>query len=273
MLRVSDKHGFNKKRADGGLPPISVTYSANENQADLFTKCGSPVVASAVTCTINSGVHLYSTSNATPAFTVTGFPVGTTILIINNGQVIGKGGVGGTGHPGSPPTAEAGSGTAGGDAMEIDQEVTITNGSGNIWGGGGGGGGGGYTGPGNESSVEGGGGGGGASSDQSPSPGGAAGSGAGPGHGGNAGAEPGGGSGGPGEPFNEPAPSPEGSPTPFTGSTGGAGGSHGNAGSVGGGPSDRRGAAGAAGKAIETNGNTVNWNSGSSSPNVEGTVG
>lgn len=108
-----------------------------------------------VTFTVNSGIYLYSTATGTPALTVSGFTAGDVINIVNNGYILGQGGKGSGAigvnslvvHPGG-----FGIGTdlnllargnfapeAGGPAISLGYNVTITNNS-YIAGGGGGGG-------------------------------------------------------------------------------------------------------------------------------------
>jgi hypothetical protein len=87
----------------------------------------SPLVA---TITVNSGVYVWSDDTAIAGFdTGSNFLVGTTLSIINNGFIIGRGGNG----------VYRANGTAGGPAMNIGYPVSITNNS-YIAGGGGGGG-------------------------------------------------------------------------------------------------------------------------------------
>lgn len=93
-----------------------------------------------LTCTINSGVTVYASSTGVYAFqTGTSFPAGSTISIINNGTILGKGGSGGAG--GWPTVATGNAGAAGGPAFYAGTACTVTN-NGRIAGGGGGGGGG-----------------------------------------------------------------------------------------------------------------------------------
>jgi hypothetical protein len=81
--------------------------------------------------TIESGVYVFSTSTASPAFNYDNLPVNTIIQLTNLGFIIGRGGNGGY----------ASVGTNGGPAMVLNStRLTITN-SGFIAGGGGGGGG------------------------------------------------------------------------------------------------------------------------------------
>jgi hypothetical protein len=91
------------------------------------------VLKLAATITINSGVYVWSDSTASPAFTSGTLPTGSTITIINNGYIMGKGGLGG-GYP-----TESGAG--GGVAINTLCNITVNNTSGYIGGGGGGGGG------------------------------------------------------------------------------------------------------------------------------------
>ena len=84
---------------------------------------------SACVVTIASNVYVYSTTFGTPALTITGsFPAG--VSLINNGFIMGKGGNGGSTGGVAPQ--------AGGNAINLGVNVTITNNS-YIGGGGGGG--------------------------------------------------------------------------------------------------------------------------------------
>lgn len=104
------------------------------------------------TVTINSGVFVYSTSTGSYAFdTGSTFPSGSTLALINNGTIIGKGGDGGNGGGGTTYTGDGNDPTAGpaggnggsaGPAFIAQYAINVTNNS-TINGGGGGGGGGG----------------------------------------------------------------------------------------------------------------------------------
>jgi hypothetical protein len=98
--------------------------------------------------TINSGVYLYGTNG--PAFDTGSavLPVGSELLIVNNGFIIGTAGSGGDGgwkpnmyYP-NDTTQNGKNGQNGGNAIAIYFNTTIQN-NGTIAGGGGGGGGGG----------------------------------------------------------------------------------------------------------------------------------
>lgn len=83
-----------------------------------------------MTVTINSGVYVGSTSTASHAFTTgSGFPAGSILRVINNGNIVGMGGAGGNAHAAGQP---------GGPALQVQAPLIITN-NGMIAGGGGGG--------------------------------------------------------------------------------------------------------------------------------------
>lgn len=95
--------------------------------------------------TIDSGVVVSGSSPTVYAFSVpTGLAPASSITIINNGTIAGKGGNGGDGGYISPdPNIHNGKpGTGGGDALYVARPVVMIN-NGAIRGGGGGGGGGG----------------------------------------------------------------------------------------------------------------------------------
>lgn len=119
----------------GNAIVLSVVISASQNNVNLFTLAGSPTSSGTYTFTINSGVIIGSTSTATAALVSGTFPTGSVVNLINNGAVYGKEGAGGTAASFINTNA-----TAGGPAMSISNNITITNGSGSIFGGGGGGG-------------------------------------------------------------------------------------------------------------------------------------
>jgi len=101
---------------------------------------------------IESGGAVYSNSTATPAMTISDLPAGSTVLLNNAGNIIGRGGNGGNGCDitfqgnagtgGNVITAAAVAGGAGGTAISLNSNIVINN-TGIIAGGGGGGGGGG----------------------------------------------------------------------------------------------------------------------------------
>lgn len=121
---------------------VNLTISANTSNYNIFTAAGSPAVPANVTVTVNPGIFVYGTSTATPALsTGSGWAVGSTITLVNNGNIIGSGGIGGyTSSNGNVFALNAGAkGGNGGDALQALYAITVTN-NGKIAGGGGGGG-------------------------------------------------------------------------------------------------------------------------------------
>ena len=226
---------------------IALTISSTTQSYNIFSNRGGTYSAgiSDVTLTVQA---IVGSTGASAIDTGNQWTSGDTVKIINNSQIVGRGGAGGAG---GGQNAQGGAGSAGQPAIVLGINTTIQNNGGNIRGGGGGGGGG--KGAQVTHPVKGGqliqqfaGGGGGGGQGQQ---GGAAGSGTGAGQ---AGSISGAGGGGTGQ-------SPAGN--------GGAGGGFGQAGQ-GGGNSGASG--GAAGKAINLAGNQVTFEDGSG--NVQGAV-
>ena len=123
---------------------INLTIAASTTNYNLKTALiaagwnqVTPVIC---TCTINAGVTVYSTSTGSYAWqTGTGYPAGSSLSLINNGIIVGRGGNGGAG--GNTGVAGAAGGGAG-PALLASVPISITNNN-RIAGGGGGGGGGG----------------------------------------------------------------------------------------------------------------------------------
>jgi len=121
-----------------GVDVIRLTLSADTTNYDIRVAAGSPTQRTTVVLTINSGVYVYATTTSEYGVdTGTGWASGSTIYIINNGNIAGRGGAGGNGAGNSAATA----GGAGGPALHVQLPTTIDN-NGTIAGGGGGGGGG-----------------------------------------------------------------------------------------------------------------------------------
>jgi len=76
---------------------IDLTISASADDVNLFTLSNSPAVAQNVRVTINAGVEIGGTVAGSPALTTGAFVAGSTITIINNGAIQGRGGNGGKG--------------------------------------------------------------------------------------------------------------------------------------------------------------------------------
>jgi hypothetical protein len=116
---------------------LSVTYSAHTADAAINISALPGYVSgnTTVNVTVNSGIYVYSTGGV--GLNITGGTTGDTIVLVNNGFIMGQGGTGG----GSDASFVATTPTAGTTALSISRPITITNASGYIAGGGGGGGG------------------------------------------------------------------------------------------------------------------------------------
>lgn len=112
----------------------------NANIATLATSAGWDGIAP-IEATINSSVWLWSDTTATAGLIIPS-SVSNGITIINNGNIIGKGGSGGTLSPDGLGSVTATNGNAGGPAIytEVGAALTIYNNSGAYIAGGGGGG-------------------------------------------------------------------------------------------------------------------------------------
>jgi hypothetical protein len=91
-----------------------------------------------VIATVAMGVNVSSTSVTQPAFTIGTLPTGSVVAIINNGQIMGRGGNGGVAEDPSANPPLSGAGVKGGDAINLTEKTQILN-NGYIFGGGGGG--------------------------------------------------------------------------------------------------------------------------------------
>lgn len=122
--------------AGGG---IAITISASTDDWVLSAQAEFVAGAQTYDITVNAAVLVGATSNS---FAMHLDPdSGSTINLVNNGQIIGKGGLGGDGGASNGDNGDPGSN--GGDAIDLTNTptVVITNGSGEIHGAGGGGGG------------------------------------------------------------------------------------------------------------------------------------
>jgi hypothetical protein len=131
----------------GGSSGLAIlTDTANVNVANMLTANGwdgisvvHPVVS------IGAGARVFSAIAGVPALDTGTLPTGSTVTLINNGAILGRGGDGGAGGdlvPGGgagPATGKPGG--SGSIALKVRVPTTITN-NGAIAGGGGGGGGG-----------------------------------------------------------------------------------------------------------------------------------
>lgn len=119
---------------------LNVNNSINNYSAsnDLYATYPSAPTASpvCVVVTVDAGVDVTSANATAPAFTTGSLPAGSVVSVINNGNIIGKGGDGGTAY--DPVAGTTGAGFNGGDAINLTANSTIQNNF-NIYGGGGGG--------------------------------------------------------------------------------------------------------------------------------------
>ena len=121
-----------------------VWITVSTNNLDLYNFVGSPSSSVRILAHITSNVVVSSNSTAYSSLTVTGFPAGSQIKLVNYGVIKGAGGAGGIGADyGGTATAGSAGGTAVAVAALSNGNIVIEN-RGSIFGGGGGGGGGGY---------------------------------------------------------------------------------------------------------------------------------
>lgn len=123
------------------------TFTTSVQNPNLVTEATSNGRYSAglswVSCTVNNGVVIGSSSTTTPAFSSSTFVNGDLldIDVQTGGYIAGAGGRGGNGGRGGDGSSGSSAGTAGGTAIQATVSVFLTN-NGIIGGGGGGGGGG-----------------------------------------------------------------------------------------------------------------------------------
>jgi hypothetical protein len=137
------------------MTAFNLTVSANTQNFNLNTALvaagwnGTDVVEA--TITVNAGIYVWSDSTSSAGMSITTLPANSTVSLINNGFIIGKGGLGGSANEVNITSGNFGQ--AGGPAISLANNITITNnsyiagggggGSAAIYGGGGGGAGGG----------------------------------------------------------------------------------------------------------------------------------
>lgn len=259
----------------GGRPVYTVNISSSGGTWKRTVDA--PSIPSGIPITLNltvtAGIERQATSTSAAAIDIDGIASGSIVNFTNLGYGIGCGGRGGTSG------LAGGNGLTGGPAVKgpgAGVEFNVTNAAGRFWGGGGGGGGGGthrfyvpsdfaY-----DWSDSGGSGGGGAGGGAAGTP-----SSTGAGTTGNSGTA--------GTTGSAGVHGTGGSANQASAGAGADGGDYGAAGSAGtsgkytGGPNNltnvnNQGSGGPAGKAIDLNGGTITWISGSSSPNVKGAV-
>ena len=123
---------------DNNIEVSTIKVSINELNLNLYDRYvlrfGVPGIAVDAVFIIESGVIVGSSSSGTDSIdTGSGWIAGSTILVTNNGHIVGRGGYGGGN---SSPESEGGDG---GDAINLSYDMELEN-FGTIGGGGGGGG-------------------------------------------------------------------------------------------------------------------------------------
>lgn len=126
--------------ASGGLPPratLSFVYSESTADATLnvATLGGYRAGKSDITITVNSGVYLWATTITGAGLTLSGGATGDTVILVNNGFIIGKGGNANIAVDYQTMTPAQNGGTA----LSLGFNTTVNNSAGYIGGGGGGG--------------------------------------------------------------------------------------------------------------------------------------
>jgi hypothetical protein len=126
---------------DQGLLVVIDSDSVDINFRNEYDKSYQPPTAGqTVTCLVESGVVVGSTSTSILSFTVGEWPAGVSLVLMNNGTIVGKPGKGGAGG-GTDNSGVGQDGEDGGSAIYTRVAITIKN-NGIIGSGGGGGGGG-----------------------------------------------------------------------------------------------------------------------------------
>lgn len=118
---------------------LNYTYSSNTANASLNLSALSGYISgkSDITITVDAGVYVYSTSTGSYGLNLSGGTTGDTLVIVNNGYIMGMGG------QGADSDGYAKNANPGGPALNLGfgmSGCTINNQSGYITGGGGGGG-------------------------------------------------------------------------------------------------------------------------------------
>lgn len=119
---------------------LTITYSSDTADVDLFAAAGSPVDDVVVNVIVNA--ELYASSTSSYGMDCDGFSSGSVINISGTGQISGARGGGGAGGAAQFGVRNGSPGGAGGPALRLGCETNIAAGL-TVSGGGGGGGGGG----------------------------------------------------------------------------------------------------------------------------------
>lgn len=123
-------------------PTISTSVTDYDLRASAVTAGWNQTVPLIATVTISGTGVIGSSSTSTAALIWTGsYPTGSTLAVVNNGYIVGRGGnggAGGSGPSGIVPAQPGEPGSSGGPAMQGNYAISITNNT-TIGGGGNGG--------------------------------------------------------------------------------------------------------------------------------------
>jgi hypothetical protein len=123
----------------------AIIIDSNQQNVDLRAMhdsiYGTPVSGQTVNCTVSAGVLVGSSSTSLPAFDIGTWPAGVTVTLTVVGRIQGAGGAGGIGRSLFLAAGTGTAGSPGGIALLVGRAISLTDTSGQIWGGGGGGGG------------------------------------------------------------------------------------------------------------------------------------
>jgi len=125
-------------KSNTAYPTYTFTSSTVNASLNVSSISGYVAGKSVITVTVNSGVYLWANSTGNYGLNLTGGTTGDTLTLVNNGYIMGQGGLGGSGSNTTGPHT----GTVGGPALNIGTGIGITINNGGYIGGGGGGGGG-----------------------------------------------------------------------------------------------------------------------------------
>ncbi len=118
---------------------VNNTTTNYDLSADLYTVYPSlnPSIPVCVVSFVETGVSVTGTDTAIPAYTTGNLHPNSIVALVNDGNIIGKGGAGGTAY--DPANGTTGDGENGGTAVNLTVNTDVVNNF-NIYGGGGGGG-------------------------------------------------------------------------------------------------------------------------------------